>query len=69
MPIVLKSGSLNHLETSEPVQACNGIVLNFTSGFKITIAYFVVSELHVMPRTFLSPVITRQALDSQMRAS
>ena len=27
MPIVLKSGSLNLLETSGPVQACNGIVL------------------------------------------
>jgi len=27
MPIVLKSGSLNHLEPSGPVQACNGIAL------------------------------------------
>jgi len=25
VPIVLKSGSLNLLEPSEPVQACNGI--------------------------------------------
>jgi len=28
--IVLKSGSLNFLEPSEPVQACNGIALPFT---------------------------------------
>ena len=27
MPIVLKSGNLNLLETSGPVQACNGIAL------------------------------------------
>jgi len=27
VPIVLKSGSLNLLETSGPVQACNGIAL------------------------------------------
>ena len=27
MPIVLKSGSLNLLEPSGPVQACNGIAL------------------------------------------
>ena len=27
MPIVLKSGSLNHLEPSGPLQTCNGIVL------------------------------------------
>ena len=30
MPIVLKSGSLNLLEPSGPVQACNGIALPFT---------------------------------------
>jgi len=28
VPIVLKSGSLNLLESSEPVQACNGIALS-----------------------------------------
>jgi hypothetical protein len=27
VPILLKSGSLNTLETSEPVKACNGIAL------------------------------------------
>jgi hypothetical protein len=30
MPIVLKSGNLNLLEPSGPVQACNGIALSFT---------------------------------------
>jgi len=29
VPIVLKSGSLNLLEPSGPVQACNGIALSF----------------------------------------
>jgi hypothetical protein len=29
VPIVLKSGSLNLLETSGPVQACNGIALPY----------------------------------------
>jgi hypothetical protein len=32
VPIVLKSGSLNLLELSGPVQACNGIALPFTNG-------------------------------------
>jgi len=30
VPIVLKSGSLNLLESSGPIQACNGIALPFT---------------------------------------
>jgi len=29
VPIVLKSGKLNFLENSGPVQACNGIALHF----------------------------------------
>ena len=29
MPIVLKSGSLNLLEPSGPIQACNGIAVSF----------------------------------------
>jgi len=33
VPIVLKSGSLNLLEPSGPVQACNGIALPFTFAF------------------------------------
>ena len=36
MPNVLKSGSLSLLETSGPVQACNGIAL----PFKITVNWF-----------------------------
>jgi len=34
VPIVLKSGSLNLLETSGPVQACNGIALPFTINLR-----------------------------------
>jgi len=33
MPIVLKSGSLNFLEPSGPVQAWNGIALTFIGIF------------------------------------
>jgi hypothetical protein len=33
-PIVLKSGSLNLLEPSGPVQACNGIALQESDGNK-----------------------------------
>ena len=33
MPIVLKSGNLNLLEPSGPVQACNGIALLFLPLF------------------------------------
>jgi hypothetical protein len=33
MPIVLKPGSLNLLEPSVPVQACNGIALPFPLPF------------------------------------
>ena len=44
MPIVLKSGSLNLLEPSGPVQACNGIALPFT--FPKKSLDFTVSRLH-----------------------
>jgi len=43
VPIVLKSGSLNLLEPSGPVQACNGIALHYNKpkaeehlGYKLT---------------------------------
>jgi hypothetical protein len=36
VPIVLKSGSLNLLEPSGPVQACNGIALTFTNKGSVT---------------------------------
>ena len=38
VPIVLKSGSLNLLEHSGPVQACNGIALPVN---KVAIEWFV----------------------------
>jgi hypothetical protein len=38
VPIVLKSGSLNHLEPSGPVKACNGIALPLTLPRYITVA-------------------------------
>jgi hypothetical protein len=39
VPIVLKSGSLNLLETSGPVKACNGIALTFYSFADILLAF------------------------------
>ena len=39
MPIVLKSGSLNLLEPSGPVQACNGIALTLRNA----VEYFSLS--------------------------
>ena len=33
MPTVLKSGSLNFLESSGPVQACNGIALPLVEDY------------------------------------
>jgi hypothetical protein len=38
VPIVLKSGSLNPLETSRPVKACNGIALPLHCGCSVLIA-------------------------------
>jgi hypothetical protein len=37
VPIILKSGSLNLLEHSGPVQACNGIALPFTYIFNLVL--------------------------------
>ena len=36
MPIVLKSGSLNLLEPSGPVQGCNGIALLYTVHYSVS---------------------------------
>jgi len=35
VPIVLKYGSLNLLEPSGPVQACNGIALFMNAGYAL----------------------------------
>jgi len=38
---VMKSGKLNFLETSGPLQACNGTDLPFTSFFQIFSKYVI----------------------------
>jgi len=43
MPIVLKSGSLNLLEPSGPVQACNGIALPLHTRMYMHVILFLVS--------------------------
>ena len=45
MPIALKSGSLILLESSGPVQACNGIALIFTCRFMITLVTPVTNNM------------------------
>ena len=51
MPIVLKSGSLNLLEPSGPVQACNGIALPlpFMKGILIVDSYVVRVAMFMKP--------------------
>ena len=46
MPIVLKSGTLNLLENSGPVQDCNGIVLPLTLAFVILLLYELCNGSH-----------------------
>ena len=49
MPTVLKSGSLNLLEPSGPVQACNGSALyNWLEPENRIIMHFFYSFVHVM---------------------
>ena len=52
MPIVLKSGSLNLLETSGSVEACNGIAFCFLFCFTLRLSYPQVR----------APIIRRQKL-------
>ena len=55
VPIVLKSGSLNLLEPSGPVQACNGIALPFpfTYIFLVYLQFllFLLKSIHYMQGT------------------
>jgi len=65
MPNVLKSGSLNLLEPSGPVQACNGIALPFTfKGTKNGNGIFVYALQ--CSRAFTGPTVTRFAVDKDL---
>jgi hypothetical protein len=46
VPIVLKSGSLNLLEPSGPVKACNGIALPFCNIYRNSIERGTLSRRH-----------------------
>jgi len=48
VPIVLKSGSLNLLEPSGPVQACNGIALPFTLPYLLQTVYTATTQTDCM---------------------
>ena len=48
MPIVLKSGSLNLLEPSGPVQVCDGIALPFTLDVGIIVECVRPAQLPVL---------------------
>jgi hypothetical protein len=63
VPIVLKSGSLNFLEPSGPVKACNGIALPYQQSSTIAAEWYCASYfslvyilLHVALYIFLMPV-------------
>jgi hypothetical protein len=43
----MKSGSLNLLEPSGPVQACNGIALSLLRHFVIYMHYYIIFKLKI----------------------
>jgi hypothetical protein len=55
VPIVMKSGSLNYLEPSGPVKACNGIALPYMKTYvqlwQYMLEHFL--ELEVFPIRFV----------------
>jgi hypothetical protein len=56
VPIVLKYGTLNLLEPSEPVKACNGIGLPLINVYLwlATVIYCLVSDMYYLPTGILS---------------
>ena len=66
MPIFLKSGSLKLLESSGPVQACNGIALtlpliyNFTRSSKLCLPSGPILHLYKILRTVNTQHTSRQ---------
>ena len=62
--VVTKSGSLNFLEPSGPVQACNGTALPLlylcTSGFDIESSYFANTHTHRISVFYLDPRANRK---------
>ena len=68
MPIVLKSGSLNLLEHSGPVQACNGISLPY-SLLEHSISFLVFNQDPTKPAEvpLLSSVIRDEFLERALK--
>jgi hypothetical protein len=62
MPIVLKSGSLNPLEPSGPVKACNGITLTFTSNI---LRYRIGQHLTFVASNHLPAIAATEVLPQQ----
>ena len=48
--VVMKSGNLNFLETSGPLQACNGTALPFNSNCEIRKLKLVFKQTKIMDR-------------------
>ena len=68
----MKSGNLNFLEPSEPLQACNGIALpfNITSQLDATITNFIDNYNQLsMFRAKISPILRSTRLCLQQAAS
>jgi len=64
VPIVLKYGSLNLLETSGPVQACNGIALPFC-GICWYTEVMKIEGMHVVSRLFSERLFASDLLYSK----
>ena len=61
MPTVLKSGSLNLLEPSGPVHACNGIALSFIALSFIALSFIALSFIVLSFISFSSKEIRNKA--------
>ena len=61
MPIVLKSGSLNLLEPSGPVQACNGIALPFSTLYVLSIIIIIIFNLSTAAFTAYCAIWVRRS--------
>jgi hypothetical protein len=66
VPIVLKSGSLNLLETSGPVKACNGIALLYTFRALLAHPQEALHKRHLVYCVRMSVAVKLQSCHSQL---
>jgi hypothetical protein len=66
VPIVLKSGSLNLLEPSGPVQACNGTALPFTVVLTLTVVILFSSGYDGLVARISVNVVSEEVITNQV---